>query len=123
MEGVSALAVGADQLFAGSVLRHGGRLHVIVPSHGYETTFRGPDRDRYLEFLANAHEVETLEYPEPSEDAFLAAGIRVVDLSDLLLAVWDGQRAQGRGGTGDVVSYATKLGRKIEIIWPEGLAR
>lgn len=123
LTGIASLAVGADQLFAEAVVRHGGQLHVVVPSAGYEQTFGDGDRARYEMLLDAASKVETLEYPEPSEDAFLAAGKRVVDLCDLLVAVWDGQAAQGRGGTADVVEYARNSDKHVEIVWPAGVSR
>lgn len=122
--GVSSLAVGADQLFASIILEHGGRLHIIVPSEGYETTFpESDDLNRFRLLLKTADRVETLNYPEPSKEAFFAAGHRVVDNSDLLVAVWDGKPAEGRGGTADIVHYARSCGTKVEVIWPPGVAR
>lgn len=122
--GVCSLAVGADQMFATEVLAGGGDLLVVVPSHRYETTFSNEeDRRAYEELLGQAASVETLDYDAPSEEAFFAAGRRVVQCSDVLLAVWDGRPAAGLGGTADVVAYARDLGRTIEIIWPEGIER
>lgn len=122
--GVSSLAAGADQLFASLVLEHGGRLHVIIPSDGYETTFSDPhDVDQFRSLLGRAETVEQLSYPEPSEDAFFAAGRRVVEESDRLLAVWDGQPAKGKGGTADIVEYARNRGRTVKIVWPRGMKR
>jgi hypothetical protein len=37
--GVSSLAAGADQLFADTLLRSGGRLYALIPCRGYEKTF------------------------------------------------------------------------------------
>lgn len=121
--GVSSLAVGADQLFADALLRAGGRLHVVVPSAGYETTFDAVELPRYRALLAAATQHETLAYPEPSDDAYLAAGHRIVDLADVLLAVWDRRPARGRGGTADVVAYAERQGVPVEVIWPDGIHR
>jgi hypothetical protein len=122
--GVSSLAAGADQLFASLVLEHGGRLHIIVPSDEYETTLSDPhDVDQFRSLLGRAETVEKLSYLEPSEEAFLAAGRRVVEESDLLLAVWDGQPAKGKGGTADIVEYARNRGRTVKIIWPRGMKR
>jgi len=123
LTGIASLAVGAYQLFAEAVLRHGGQLHVVVPSAGYEQTFGDEDRALYEKLRDAAAKVQTLEYPEPSEDAVLAAGSRVVDLCDLLVAVWDGKAARGRGGTADVVEYAKNNGKHVEIIWPAGVSR
>ena len=46
-------------------------------------------------------------------EGFLEAGKYVVDACDLLFAVWDGETAEGRGGTGDVVAYAQRKRRPI----------
>lgn len=64
-----------------------------------------------------------MPYEEPSDDAYLAAGQEVVDLTDTILAVWDGQPARGVGGTADVVRYARSTGRRVVVIWPPGAAR
>jgi hypothetical protein len=122
--GVSSLAAGADQLFASLILEYGGQLHIVIPSDGYENTFSDQhDRDQFRSLLKRATTVEKLPYVEPSEDAFLAAGRTVVENSDLLLAVWDGQPAKGKGGTADIVQHARTRGRTVKVIWPEGMKR
>jgi hypothetical protein len=122
--GVSSLAAGADQMFASFVLERGGRLEVVLPSSGYETTFsRSEDLSRFHSLLARATTVETLSFAKPSEEAYLAAGCRVVDRSEVLLAVWDGEPAKGHGGTGDIVEYAKSRGTRLEVVWPAGIAR
>jgi len=122
--GVSSLATGADQLFAETVLRMGGRLHVVIPCDKYETTFvdsRALDLFRHL--LEKADMVEMLKHPRPSEKAFLDAGHRVVELSQVLVAVWDGREARGKGGTADIVYYARARGTEVVVVWPSGIAR
>jgi hypothetical protein len=122
--GISCLAAGADQLFASVILEQGGHLHVIIPCRDYETTFsEKADLDSFFLLLDKADHVTNLEYLEPSEDAYLKAGHRVVDNSDLLIAVWDGEPARGKGGTGDIVKYARSRGTKVIVIWPDGVAR
>jgi hypothetical protein len=122
--GVSSLAAGADQLFASLILEHGGRLHIIIPSENYETTFSEPAAlDKFRSLVNRAHIVERLPYHGPSEDAFLAAGHLVAENSDLLLAVWDGQPAKGKGGTADIVEFARNRGTDVKIIWPPGVRR
>lgn len=122
--GVSSLAAGADQEFADLVIRLGGDLLVVVPSDNYVDSFeRSTDRTHFEVLLNQALLTERLEYDEPTEDAFLAAGQRVVDLCDLLVAVWDGLPAQGKGGTADVVAYARQQGKPVEVIWPAGVKR
>jgi hypothetical protein len=124
LEGISSLAIGADQLFARSILKHGGALHVVVPSRGYEDTFKTPDeRTSYEQLLRAANDVARLPYSSPSEEAYLAAGRSVVDRSDRLIAVWDGADARGKGGTADIVRYAQRQGIPVEVIWPDGVSR
>lgn len=124
VEGVCSLAEGSDQIFAECVLAHGGRLVAVIPSRGYESTFTTSDSlATFTQLLAKAAEVITLEHETPSEAAYWAAGQRVVDESDRLIAVWDGQAAGGLGGTADVVGYAERLGKDVLVIWPQGARR
>ena len=102
----SSLAIGADQLFAKTVLQMDIDLVAVIPCLHYENTFNGTSRDVYFEILSKCKLIQTLDFAEPSEEAFFAAGKCVVDKSDVLFAVWDGDRAKGLGGTGDVVQYA-----------------
>jgi hypothetical protein len=120
----TSLAAGADQLVATELLRAGGLLHVIVPSRNYEQTFAaGEDLAGFRSLLEAAHAVTRLDYAEPSEEAFLAAGKSVVDNCDVLIAVWDGKPARGLGGTADVVRYARDTGKAVSIVWPDGIDR
>lgn len=124
LEGVCSLAVGADQIFARALLAAGGRLHVVLPSARYVSTFTSDDAHAaYMELLAAATSSEELPYPSPTEEAFMAAGRAVAERSDLLIAVWDGKRAGGLGGTADVVRYAEGRGKVVEVIWPAGARR
>jgi hypothetical protein len=122
--GVCSLAAGGDQLFAEILLKHDGVLNVVVPCLAYETAFSDDaDRERYARLLEKADDVVRLDYPEPSEEAFYAAGIQIVDMADELIAIWDGRPARGHGGTADVVSYARNVDKQIKVIWPEGVHR
>ena len=117
--GFSCLAIGADQIFAELVLQQGGELRVILPFKGYETTLApGADLDRYCALLAQATEIEVLCGYTSREMAYLAAGQRVIDLSDRVIAIWNGDQAAGLGGTGDIVSYALQMKKDIVHINP-----
>jgi hypothetical protein len=59
----------------------------------------------------------------PSEQAYRAAGQRVVGLAEVLLAVWDGTRSEGVGGTADVVAFAGERGVPTTVVWPRGSRR
>lgn len=119
----TSLAAGADQLVARTVLQEGGRLHAVVPSVGYEATLDGDDRHSYEELLAKADGVTRLDFQQPSEQAYWAAGKEVVDRCEVLVAIWDGRPARGLGGTADVVKYARGHGKDVRVIWPSGVAR
>jgi hypothetical protein len=76
---------------------------------GYERTFsEGQDREEYDRLLKSASQTEILEKNGSDEQAYFDAGKRMVDLSELLVAVWDGKPAAGLGGTGDVMQYAIR---------------
>lgn len=116
---VSSLAAGADQLFAQAALANELPLHVVVPCQHYEDAFSSPQAlAQYQELRNQAVSEETLNYDQPSSAAFLTAGQRVADLSDKLLAIWDGQPARGEGGTADIVAYARRLGKPVLVLWP-----
>jgi hypothetical protein len=118
--GVSSLAVGADQLFARLVLERGGMLHAVLPFVNIERTFSPKDCPAYRD-LAKQATVEVLDTPGTDEDAYLAAGKRVVELSDIMLAVWNGKPAKGKGGTADVVAFAVQRG--VPLVHVEPMSR
>lgn len=107
--GITSLAKGADQIFARAVLTSGGRLEVVIPFTGYEDKFTGSDREEFEYLRGRGSRIETIGHiiSDTEEQAYFRAGMRVVDLSDVLVAVWDGLPSKGLGGTADVVQYAT----------------
>lgn len=123
LTGICSLAAGSDQLFADKIVASGNELHVVIPCKNYEATFDEEGLSKYKTLLDAAADTETLDFTEPSEEAFFAAGKRVAELSDELIAVWDGEAAQGLGGTADIVKYTRALGKTIFIVWPEGVVR
>jgi hypothetical protein len=118
--GVTSLAIGADQLLARLVLEHGGTIYAVLPFADIERSFLPEHVAAYRE-LAKQATVEVLDTPGTDEDAYLAAGHRVVDLSDVVLALWDGHPAKGKGGTADVVAYA--ICRGVPLIQIDPLSR
>jgi hypothetical protein len=110
---VTSLAIGADQLVARLALDRGGGVHAVLPFAGIERTFSEQDLSAYRDLVSRAF-VEILRTPGDDEDAFLAAGQRVADLSESMLAIWDGKPARGKGGTADIVAYA--LASRIPVV-------
>jgi len=97
LTGISSLAIGADQLFAQCVLEASGTLIAIIPFPDYERTFKQSDE----------------------QQSYLDAGKLVIELCEVLLAVWDGKPAKGKGGTGDAVNFAISTGRLVVHINPD----
>ncbi len=95
--GVTSLAIGADQLLARLVLERGGQIHAVLPYRDIDRSFLREDLPAFRQLVDQA-EIEVLDILGTDQDAYLAAGMRVADLSDLLIAVWDGQPAEGKGG-------------------------
>lgn len=114
--GVSALAEGADQLFARAVLDAGGSLEVIVPGADYRARLSPRARAGFDELTDAAAIVTTLDYTKVGREAYLAAGLSILDRCDVLFAVWDGEESRGDGGTADVVRRARARGVPVVVI-------
>lgn len=121
---VSALAEGADRLVARRVLaRPGGRLIALLPlaPADYVADFADvASVEEFTELLAAADEYEVIE-GAPSDDwtreaAYERAGHAMLDRCDVLLALWDGEKGRGRGGTAEMVFEAELIGRRCEVI-------
>ncbi len=124
LRGITALAEGADQIFAERVLEARGALTAVIPAADYATAFATTTgAAAYRALRARAIEVVELPFARVSDEAFWAAGQRVVDLSDVLLAVWDGGPSAGVGGTADVVAFARERDVPTIVLWPPGARR
>jgi len=111
---VSALAEGADTIFAEAALALGIPLRVVTPFHGYEEDFVDhATRSRYEELREAAESEERLPFASRSRRAYKAAMRWVVQNSDLLVAAWDGRPGLGPGGTADAVQHAVAMGREV----------
>lgn len=114
---VSSLAEGADRLVARQVLsRPRSRLIVPLPlpEPEYLNDFHSKEsKEEFLLFLNQTDEVIELPPAPTREEAYEAAGKYVLNHCDILITVWDGQGAQGVGGTGGIVAEARRRGRPI----------
>jgi len=119
VEAYSALAVGADQLFAKAALGLGIPLVGVIPFEDYPNDFKGADRDQFETLLARCRHVHRLPAKRRSDRAYLKAGLWIVDHVDFLVAAWDGKPAARVGGTGDVVAYAQGKSRPVFHIDPK----
>ncbi|MDA0564578.1 hypothetical protein LG943_09590 [Streptomonospora sp. S1-112] len=121
--GLSCLADGADTLFARAVLERGGALEAVVPAERYREGLPAEHRPVYDTLLAASVLVHHLPHVESTPESHLEAGRYLVEHSDELVAVWDGQPPRGLGGTADIVDYARRQGRAVTVVWPEGARR
>ena len=97
LTGITCLAEGADTIFADVVLTLAGRLVVLVPALAYRDFLPPGHRPVFDRICSAAHEVRRLPHPEPDLAALMDASRQLVDASDELIAVWDGQPARGYG--------------------------
>ena len=114
---VSAMADGADQIAAEAALELGFSLQAVLPfaRDEYRRDFERADAaTRFDALLGKAQRV--LELPgvrEQAPEAYMMAGRAMVAHCDVLIAVWDGLPARGRGGTAEVVQLAIKRGSPV----------
>jgi len=116
---VTSLAEGADQLAADRILaREGAGLKVILPFSQAQILEEFPDAQSRATFqLLLDRAQETLEIPacKNKNDAYEAAGQKILECINVLLALWNGRVEHGRGGTGTVVRSARSQG--LAIAW------
>ena len=117
---LASAAEGSDQLFVRQALERGLSWHAILPlpSEEFSRDFT-PEAWRDVEALlvrAEHLQVSNDDESAPRVDAYLDCGLETVNGSDLLIAVWDGEPARGKGGTAEVIEYARSIGRPIIII-------
>ena len=124
----SALAEGADRLVVEELFAYAedrgeeARLEVVLPF----------ERERYVELqhFSDAAEAEFVAWldratsivelagsgkTETQDASYEAAGRYLVNRSDVLVALWDGEPSRGRGGTAETLLYAAGLGKPC--IW------
>jgi hypothetical protein len=123
---LSSLAEGSDRLVANSALRLGYDLICPLPlaPSDFERDFASKEsREEFHTLLSRASAVFVVP---PSADesrvgdtsrtaAYERAGRYITDACGLLIAIWDGEEARGRGGTGQVVDEAVVLG--VPVAW------
>jgi hypothetical protein len=124
VEAFSALAGGADQLFADLALRSGIPVTAVIPGTDYERHLGGQAvRGAFRRLLLACADRVDLPVERTREEAYAAAGRWIVDHTDRLVAVWDGEPARGPGGTGDIVAYARRVGVPVNVLWRPGAGR
>ena len=132
--GYSSAACGSDILFLEAVLEAGGEICVVLP-YGKEeflqdsVNFAGDDwparMERVLSRAAHVEiastqkmEIGVVSYDYANQLVFGLASIRALQLETKLapLAVWDGAKGDGPGGTASVIERWRGSGHKVEIV-------
>ncbi|MGV8989430.1 MAG: hypothetical protein ACOH2H_24695 [Cypionkella sp.] len=122
---VTSLAEGSDSFLAEAAVANGYQLDVVLPYRAslYAAKFSEANRARLanLEGSGDVASVLLLDDVKDFDDkaqidrAYLDAGRIVLDHSDILIAVWDGEPPKGIGGTGQIVEEARE--RRIPVLW------
>lgn len=129
LRAVSPLAEGVDRLFADQALDLGWELCCVMPfpQAEFEQDFAPPaalESDslaRFRGLLARAEQVAALTRFEldgsraDAPGAYWASGTVILNQSDLLIVVWDGDRRAHRGGTEHILDEARRRG--VPTIW------
>jgi len=116
---LSSIADGSDQLFSHHARDLGLSWHAILPMSRAEFAkdFTAVEWTNVEVALAAADHVRVIHNESGDrEESYLDGGIETVNGADVLLAVWDGDPARGKGGTADVVRYARSIGKPLMII-------
>jgi hypothetical protein len=94
------------------------RLEVALPLRqpDYEEDFKTEEsKEEFHRLLARASAIWPAPIAETRNEAYELAGRYVVDRSDALIALWDGEDSRGQGGTEEIVAYAQESG--VPIAW------
>lgn len=107
---ISALAEGADMLVARIAKELGVTLHVLLPyqEEAYMDSFDNKENIKaFQEFKAYASKIEINSCVDTygHETCYQQLGERIADMSNILLALWDGVDNGKSGGTSAIVKY------------------
>jgi hypothetical protein len=121
---ISPLAEGSDRFVAEAGLDLGFELQCPLPftREEYQKDFNSEDSS-FHQRLGHATAVlemdgsrNTTDSPDLENESYEAVGRIVLNQSDVIIAIWDGDAGE-KGGTGQMVTEAERLG--IPIIWIE----
>jgi hypothetical protein len=131
---LTPLARGGDRLVAEVLLKiNNSRLIAVLPfdKNEYMKDFCTSEHKNVCEsefgdccefkYWLTEHASEIIEMPgcPNREDAYDWTGHFIVDKCDVLIAVWDGEESNGKGGTADIVKAALDIGKPVFHVWAE----
>jgi len=115
---ITAMASGADQIGAKAALKKSMPFQAVLPFFREEYAADFITKNALIQYenlLAEAQVI--IELPGIAEDkplAYETAGHFIIDKSDILITIWDREKSGGRGGTTEMIEYASK--RSIPVI-------
>ena len=116
---LSSLAEGADCMVVEEAMtRFNVTLLAVLPApeEQYFSTFIDKiEKTKAETFLKKAKKI-IMPASSTIERAYQIAGQYIVTHSDIMIAIWDGQDAQGIGGSGEIVALARAQGKPIAWI-------
>lgn len=118
-EAVTGMALGVDTVFALAVLelKEEGvdiKLHCAVPCLNHPNKWPEESKKTYAYILAKSDVIKIVTEEEYKPHLMQVRNEYIVDLSDIMIAVWDGSKS----GTGNCVEYALKQKKKVYRICP-----
>ncbi|MGA2502660.1 MAG: hypothetical protein ABSG01_01055 [Anaerolineales bacterium] len=116
---LSSLAEGADRILANRLLDIPNATlwaPLPLPQDEYLNDFEdSKSKNEFTHLLAKAERKIELPFKNIRDEAYLAAGMYIIDNCDVLLAIWDGRPARDKAGTGQIVALARK--RSLPLAW------
>lgn len=114
----TGMALGVDTWAAEAVLEHKRahpeiKLIAVVPCPQQSNKWRAADKERYRSILKRCDKVMTVS-PKYTRDCMLKRNRALVELCDVLLAIYDGKK----GGTEYTVNFANSKGKKVVLVPP-----
>ena len=112
------MALGVDTVFALAVLelKEEGfdiKLHCAIPCKNHSCKWPQKSIELYNKILQKADIVKFVSEQEYRPYLMQKRNEYMVDKSDLVLAVWNGERA---GGTWNTIEYAKSAGKPVKYI-------
>lgn len=116
---ISPLAEGADRLVVWRA-RENDDVQLIVPLplelSEYMLDFNSiSSKAEFITLLEQADQIIELPPGKTRDAGYQASGSYLLNNSDVLVAIWDGQPARGPGGTGQIVAEARE--KLMPIAW------
>lgn len=116
---LSSLAEGADRILANKLLQIPKTtlwVPLPLPREDYLSDFRNSrSKEEFIHLLGRAERVIELPIKNNRDEAYLAAGMYIIENCDVLLAIWDGKSSRDKAGTSPIVALARERG--LPLAW------